>query len=95
MHGNVWEWCSDYYDPAYYKTSPRIDPPGPAKGVMPTGYKTRTIPGVGQFYRVARGGSWLEEARGCRSAYRFRAMPHDGYMTIGLRVLCEVPAKGK
>jgi formylglycine-generating enzyme required for sulfatase activity len=82
MHGNVQEWCSDFYDPDYYKSSPNADPPGPAKGVLSTDYK--------DFYRVVRGGSWLDEARGCRSAYRFRAMPHDSYMLIGFRVVCTV-----
>jgi formylglycine-generating enzyme required for sulfatase activity len=87
MHGNVAEWCSDYYDPNYYKNSPRADPKGPAKGVLPTDYK--------DFYRVIRGGCWLDEARGCRSAYRYRAMPHDAYQLIGFRVVCEVAAKGR
>jgi formylglycine-generating enzyme required for sulfatase activity len=82
MHGNVQEWCSDYYDPDYYRNSPKKDPKGPAKGVLPTDYK--------DFYRVVRGGSWLDEGRGCRSAYRFRAMPHDGYQIVGFRVACEV-----
>jgi formylglycine-generating enzyme required for sulfatase activity len=87
MHGNVAEWCSDFYDPNYYRDSPKDDPKGPAKGVLPTDYK--------DFYRVVRGGCWLDEAAACRSAYRFRAMPHDAYQLIGFRVVCEVKARDK
>jgi formylglycine-generating enzyme required for sulfatase activity len=82
MHGNVAEWCSDYYDRDYYRKSPREDPRGPEKGVLPTDYN--------DFYRVIRGGCWLDEGRACRSAYRFRAMPHDPYRLVGFRVVCEV-----
>jgi formylglycine-generating enzyme required for sulfatase activity len=82
MHGNVAQWCSDWYDPDYYRDSPKADPKGPAKGVLSTDYK--------DFYRVVRGGCWLDEARACRSAYRYRAMPHDAYRLIGFRVVCEV-----
>jgi formylglycine-generating enzyme required for sulfatase activity len=87
MHGNLWQWCSDWYDKDYYKSSPKTDPQGPAKGVLSTTYN--------DFYRVIRGGCWLDEARACRSAYRFRAMPHDNYRLIGLRVVCEVGAKSQ
>jgi formylglycine-generating enzyme required for sulfatase activity len=43
MHGNVWEWCSDWFDKDYYGTSRKADPKGPY--------------GPGS-YRVVRGGSW-------------------------------------
>jgi uncharacterized protein (TIGR02996 family) len=55
MHGNVYELCADWFAGAYYASSPRQDPPGPASGTA----------------RVVRGGCWSNPAWACRSARRY------------------------
>jgi formylglycine-generating enzyme required for sulfatase activity len=86
MHGNVAEWCIDWYDPQYYKDSPAEDPLGPPFGVVPTGFTNAPQ----NFFVVVRGGCWVDDGRACRSAYRFRAMPNTQYRLIGFRVACDV-----
>ncbi len=54
MHGNVSEWCNDFYAKDYYKKSPERNPKGPPEGEE----------------RVLRGGAWNSSANSCRSTYR-------------------------
>ncbi len=58
MHGNVYDWCMDWYGEKYYNTcywQGIVDNlQGPEKGSA----------------RVLRGGSWNGYAQNCRSAYR-------------------------
>jgi formylglycine-generating enzyme required for sulfatase activity len=72
--GNVWEWCSDWFEESYYESSPPEDPRGPDKGTS----------------RLLRGGSWANDAGSARVSYRFMNGPKMRVYVLGFRCVREV-----
>ncbi|WP_292651035.1 formylglycine-generating enzyme family protein [Nocardioides sp.] len=72
--GNVWEWCSDWFDPRYYTTSPTQNPTGPESGST----------------RVLRGGSYLCHISYCnryRNSARSQNTPDSSMGNAGFRTV--------
>lgn len=70
MSEGVHEWCSDFYDPGYYRYSPEKNPQGPATGQR----------------RASRGGSWRHRVKFSRCALRSSLPPSFKYSDYGFRV---------
>ena len=70
MVGNVYEWCGDFYDAEYYKSSPQSNPPGPSGG------QERTV----------RGGSFQETRAQVRCTHRIGSSEGHGREHIGFRI---------
>jgi formylglycine-generating enzyme required for sulfatase activity len=66
---NVHEWCADWYDAQYYRSSPERNPPGPASGTR----------------RSSRGGSWRHQIKIARVAARSSIPPEFQYSDYGFR----------
>jgi formylglycine-generating enzyme required for sulfatase activity len=80
LHGNVLEWCNDYYDAGAYKSSPAADPTGPARGEA----------------RVLRGGGWRSLPKAATAAARAKDSPMNldtclGYPDYGFRCVRRAP----
>jgi formylglycine-generating enzyme required for sulfatase activity len=74
MHGNVYEWCWDWYNANYGSATasdPAVDPLGAASGTS----------------RVIRGGVWVDYGQNLRSAYRGSVSPDSRFNYFGFRLL--------
>jgi len=71
MHGNVWEWCWDWYTTSYNNAGGSDNPQGAVSGI----------------YRVIRGGSWGNSAASVRSGSNDYSNPYGRYSFIGFRLL--------
>jgi formylglycine-generating enzyme required for sulfatase activity len=80
VHGNVYEWVQDSWDPNFYQqfaVKPAVDP---------------VLLSFTNSLRVFRGGSWYNPASYARSTHRAAYDPVNRYGVIGFRVALPVDA---
>jgi formylglycine-generating enzyme required for sulfatase activity len=74
MHGNVWQWCSDFHGPYH---GDETDPVGPQQGDARSSH-------------ICRGGSWRDMASTCRSDSRHWAWgPTQQFSYVGFRLVLD------
>jgi formylglycine-generating enzyme required for sulfatase activity len=78
MHGNVWEWCEDHWHDSY-------------EGAPIDGSAWIDPEAEENAERVLRGGSWILNPWGCRSATRYGYVAGIRYDNDGFRVVCSAP----
>ncbi|MBF0287895.1 MAG: formylglycine-generating enzyme family protein [SAR324 cluster bacterium] len=76
IHGNVWEWIQDWYDPHYYRKSAAVDPTGPSTGRA----------------KIMRGGGWNNGPFFSRLLKRVHDWPDSRHDFLGFRLVISRPA---
>lgn len=76
MHGNVWEWCQDYWHDNY-------------NGAPSDGSSWES--GSNSYHHVIRGGCWIYFSGICMSASRAGYVPDSGASLLGFRILRDLP----
>jgi len=78
LHGNVWEWCVDHWHESYANKPDGLKAEGNAPWLSEDEEASRSL----------RGGSWDDDPRNCRSAFRYCNHPDGRYNGCGFRVVC-------
>jgi sulfatase modifying factor 1 len=78
MHGNVYEWCRDWYHATL---------PGGTDPDLSSAKQSAARSVDGSVSRVRRGGSWADAGSACRSACRSRFEPERRSNQVGFRVI--------
>jgi formylglycine-generating enzyme required for sulfatase activity len=80
MHGNVCEWCLDEWHDSYEGA------PSDGRAWLEDGEGEKSKKTVETG--LLRGGSWIDDPGGCRSAFRFHFPPGFASGFVGFRVVC-------
>ena len=75
LAGNLYEWVTDWYDDAFYTTTPTSNPRGPVEGTA----------------KVQRGGSYINQSYRLRAAFRTKGDPTEHDPHVGFRCAQDVP----
>ena len=78
VSGNIWEWCSDWFDPQYYACSPATDPKGPDHGQR----------------KILKGGNFFCIREELRISERHHKKPTDEAVYTGFRCAADADGPG-